>query len=127
MNYLQPGTIVSVAVGPIRHFGIVSDRVDFGSPYIISSSNRTGQVAEEKSEIFANGGKIKVHGYPSRLNPFEVLKRARNMLGTKYDIFKWNCEHFVRWAHGLKPESPQMQVAVFGALSLLVLGIMRKS
>ncbi|MCG8094859.1 MAG: lecithin retinol acyltransferase family protein [Candidatus Thiodiazotropha endolucinida] len=126
MNYLQPGTIVSVAVGPITHFGIVSDRADFGRPKIISTSKRTGQVAEEKAETFANGGKIKLHGYPSQLPPFVVLRKARNKLGTKYDVFNWNCEHFVRWAHGLKPESPQLRVAIFGVLSLLAFAIIQK-
>ncbi|MCG7980275.1 MAG: lecithin retinol acyltransferase family protein [Candidatus Thiodiazotropha taylori] len=83
-------------------------------------------MAEEKEEIFADGCKIKIHGYPSQLPPFVVLRKARNKLGTKYDVFKWNCEHFVRWAHGLKPESPQLQVAILGVVSLLVFAITRK-
>ncbi len=128
MNSLQPGTIVSVPIGPLTHFGIVSDQQDTGFPYIISCSRRTGQVAEETATVFANGSKIKVHGYPSQLNPFQVVHRARSKLGTKYDLFKWNCEHFVRWVHDVKPESPQLQIAtILGVASLLFFGIMRKA
>ncbi len=128
MNSLQTGTIVSVAVGPLTHFGIVSDQQGAGFPYIISCSRRTGQVAEERATVFANGHKIKVHGYPSQLNPFQVIHRARSMQGTKYDLFKWNCEHFVHWVHNLKPESPQLQIVVIlGVASLLFFGIARKA
>lgn len=128
MNSLQPGTIVSVAVGPLTHFGIVSDQQGAGFPYVISCSRRTGQVSEEAATTFANGDNIKVHSYPSQLNPFQVIQRARSKLGTKYDLFKWNCEHFVRWAHNLKPESPQLQIAaILGVASLLLFGIARKA
>lgn len=128
MKFLQPGTIVSVGVGPLTHFGIVSDQGGPDFPHIISCSRRTGQVAEETAADFANGGTIKVHNYPSQLNPFQVIQRARSKLGTKYDLFKWNCEHFVRWVHSLKPESPQLQAAmVLGVLSLLTFGVARRA
>ena len=126
MYGLIPGTVVSVAVGPITHFGIVSDRQSNGLPHIISCSRRTGQVAEESAAAFANGGKIKVHGYPGERQPLHVMQKARSALGTKYDLFKWNCEHFVRWAHELKPESPQLLAAMI--IGLIGLGlILRKS
>jgi len=128
MIFLQPGTIVSVAVGPLTHFGIVSDQQGGGFPNIISCSRRTGQVAEEAATVFANGNNIKVHSYPGRLDPLQVIQRARSKLGTEYDLFKWNCEHFVRWAHNLKPESPQLQIAaILGISSLLLFGIARKA
>jgi len=128
MNSLQPGTIVSVAIGPLTHFGIISDQQGAGFPYIISCSRRTGQVAEETATVFANGDNIKVHDYPGQLNPYQVIQRARSKLGTKYDLFKWNCEHFVRWAHDLKLESPQLQIAaILGVVSFLLFGIARKT
>ncbi len=120
MNHLLPGTVVSVPFGPFLHFGLVSDRRGSGTPYIISCSGRAGQVVEETAHEFANGGDIKVHGYPGSLSPHEVIQRARRRMGTKYDLFKWNCEHFARWAHDLKPESPQLQATV--AVCLLLLG-----
>lgn len=128
MKYLTPGTIVSVGVGPLTHFGIISDYGDPKFPYVISCSRRTGQVSEETAADFANGGDIKVHGYPSQLEPHQVIQRARRKLGTRYDLFKWNCEHFVRWAHNLKLESPQLQFAVtIGVVSLLTFGLFRRA
>ncbi len=121
MNYLQPGTIVSVPFGPFRHYGLVSDQYVSGSPYIFSCSSRSGQVAEEPAHIFAGGRDIKVHGNPSVLNPYQVIERARSLIGTKYDLFKWNCEHFVRWAHNLKVESPQLKTTV--TISSCLLGL----
>jgi hypothetical protein len=128
MSYLIPGTVVSVAIGPIKHFGIISDRQGLQGPFIISCSQRTGCVAEEAAQAFANGGNINIHGYPSQLNSYQVLQRARSKLGTKYDLLKWNCEHFVRWTHNLKAESPQLQAtAILGVLSLLLFSIARKA
>jgi hypothetical protein len=49
------------------------------------------------------------------------------MVGTRWDLFWFNCEHFVRLAHGLEPQSPQLQggvalAALFGFVSLVSLG-----
>lgn len=121
MNYLQPGTIVSVPIGPFRHYGLVSAVNATGSPYILSCSSRSGQVAEEPAHIFAGGRDIKVHGFPGVLSAIHVISRARSRIGTKYDLLKWNCEHFVRWAHNLRVESPQLKTTV--ALSSCLLGL----
>lgn len=128
MNYLLPGTIVSVPFGPFHHLGIVSDRQGSRTPYIISCSRRAGQVAEETAHDFANGGDIKIHGYPSKLGPVQVIQRARSQLGSKYDLFNWNCEHFVHWAHGLKLESPQLQsVALISMLAISLFWLRQES
>ncbi len=129
MNNLAPGTVVSVNVGPIKHFGIVSDKQWDGMPYIISNSLRAGQVAEEPANIFANGNTIrKVDDYPGKMNPYEVIARARSQLGKTYKLISWNCEHFIRWVHGQKVESPQLQAAaIVGGLSLLALLYFKKN
>jgi len=119
MMYLTPGTVVSVQVGPVEHYGVVSDLHDGITPYIISNSRRTGRVAEERVSIFSEGKDIKVHGYPSKLSPAMAIARAKSQLGKAYDVLNWNCEHFVRWVHGLKVESPQLQAAVISGLVIL--------
>jgi len=119
MNNLNPGDVVSVMIGLIEHFGIVSDRQIDGMLSIISNSRRTGQVAEEAANAFAAGKTIKVYGYPSTLMPATVIARARSQLGKPYSLATWNCEHFIRWAHGSKVVSPQLQVAVIASLVLL--------
>lgn len=43
------------------------------------------------------------------------------MLGQPYDLFNLNCEHFVRFCHGLPPESPQLATAFL--LGAMVFGV----
>ncbi|MEW8026699.1 MAG: lecithin retinol acyltransferase family protein [Candidatus Thiodiazotropha sp.] len=117
----KPCHIVSVPFGPFRHYGLISDQYVSGSPYIFSCSSRAGQVAEEPAHIFAGGQEIKIHGFQSALNYIQVIDRARSRIGTKYNLLRWNCEHYVRWVHNLKAESPQLKKT--SALGLFLLGI----
>lgn len=116
-----PGTVVAVNVGPITHVGVVTDKIVDGLPTVISNSMRAGGVAEEPLGLFANGGQVWLLGYIGRLSPHEVIERARSQIGKQWNLF-WNCEHLVRWVHGLKPESPQlvMGAALVATLSLAV-------
>jgi hypothetical protein len=105
-----------------RHKGIVSDRWHNGKPMIISNSARAGRVCEEPWDVFAEGHAVAGDGYPGGLPNYEVIGRARLLIGTQYDLFNWNCEHFVTKAHGLKPQSPQ--VAVTAAVAALCVGVL---
>ncbi len=117
MQMLLPGTVVAVSVGPVDHVGILTDRQIDGLPTVISNSLRAAGVAEESLLTFGSGKQVRVIGFPGNLSPREVLQRARSRIGKPWSLLKWNCEHFVHWAHGLKPTSPQLAVAV--ALALL--------
>ncbi len=126
---LQPGSVVAIPVWPgvsflpFRHLGIVTDTNWISGPRIISCSLRQGGVTEESVEEFSNGAPVTVVAYPGNLHPDEVIARARSRLGTPWNLFTFNCEHFVNWAHGLKPESPQLQAAaVVFVLAFLGIG-----
>lgn len=107
---LSPGTVVSTpAYGIFKHKGVVSDRASSdGRLMIISCSGRAGEVREETEEEFSQGNEIVSEGYLGNLHVQEVLYRARRCIGKKYSLLSWNCEHFVRYAHGLEPSSPQL-------------------
>lgn len=105
---IRPGTILSTSRLGYRHFGISTDRYVNEWPIVISNSGSHGKVVEESLEQFKEQGDIKVEGYWGALPPHEVLARARAKLGSHYFLFNWNCEHFVRFAHGLEPKSPQI-------------------
>lgn len=109
---LAPGTVIAVWVGFIRHVGIVTDRMYGAYLGVISNSYRAGRVAEEPLPVFAGGRSVNVIGYLSDLPPQQVLRRARSRIGEAWDLPNWNCEHFVRWAHGLQPRSPQLVAGV---------------
>lgn len=99
-------------MGWYRHPGIVSEATPLAERSVISSSWRHRSVAEEPFSEFAAGRNVRVDGYFGDLQPEHVLQRARAALGTPYDLFKRNCEHFVRYAHGVVPSSPQLKVAI---------------
>jgi len=114
---LRPGTAVSVWVFPFfRHKGIVSDRFFGDNPMVLSNSARARGVAEEPWDVFASGQHVLVEGYPGSLAPSAVVHRARSLVGTKYDLFDWNCEHLISYAHGLVPKSPQVAIVIAAAL-----------
>ena len=118
---MTSGTIISTPKGLVRHHGLLSYNSSLGSYTAISSSGKYGQVVEEPLEMFANGKQIRNEGYPGNKPPQEVIEIAKSLVGDKYNLFKNNCEHFVRKAHGIKPESPQLLAFILLALSLVAL------
>lgn len=123
---LSPATAVGywVQVGGVDvfHVGLVTDRqCQAGAPYVISASKRTGRVAEETWEEFSQGAPVSTYDVRGDLPPHHVLERARARDGHEWHLFLANCEHFVRWAHGLPEESPQLQQGVAKA-GLVVAG-----
>ena len=113
-----PGSVVSVRIGPVRHVGIA-----ISSQRVISCSLQQRRVVEETLEEFSGGHPVTIEGYPGTLPPFEVIARARAKLGTPWDLFSFNCEHFVNWAHGRKADSPQLRSAVTLAMILGLVGV----
>jgi hypothetical protein len=121
-GYPAPGTVVSIPLYVFwRHKGLISDRWHQGKPIVISNSGRAGYVCEEPWDVFAAGYPVQFDGYPSGLPSFEVLRRARALIGTRYQPLHWNCDHLVAVAHGQEPESPQ--VAATATVAVIAVGI----
>ncbi len=98
---------------PFYHVGLVGDSVtDDGIPMIISNSQRSGGVTEQPLANFGDSSSFRILGYWSELAPADVLHRARQLTGTKWHLINWNCEHFVRVAHAVKSESPQLKAGL---------------
>ena len=116
----RPGTVVAARFGLYKHLGLVSDRWAGDGPMVISNSKRSRHGAEETMAVFSAGTPVRIVGYPGDLAPDEVLARARAVMTRPYDLLVWNCEHFIRHAHGLPRRSPQVQTAA--ALGLAVAG-----
>lgn len=88
---------------------------------VISGSGRAGAVCEESWDAFADSQVVNIDGYPSTLPSWDVLLRARRLIGIRYRLFDRNCDHVVAVAHGLKPESPQVAGTVaIAAIAALV-------
>lgn len=114
---LIPGTVIAVRYPMYKHFAIVSDRISYGMPCLISLSYRANGVEEESWDTVVGNHAIEpcsIKGdYPKEI----VLSRARSYINSKikYKLFTFNCEHFARYVHGLPLESVQVKHALYGA------------
>jgi len=113
LGYPPPGTVISTPlVFGLHHLGIVSDRYVNGEPLVISGSKRMGQVVEEPLSVFCVGGVWNLVDFQGPISGMEVVQRARSVLGTRYQLLSWNCEHVVHFALGMTPKSPQLHKTV---------------
>ncbi|HEX6706061.1 MAG TPA: lecithin retinol acyltransferase family protein [Albitalea sp.] len=111
---LPAGTVVSVQRPGYRHFGLLAEASPWGPRRIISLNPGPldQQVSEESMEVFAQGEPLRVEPMTGRFEAAVVLARARSGRHQPYSTLAFNCEHFVRFAHGLPLESPQIRAAV---------------
>ena len=113
LSYPAPGTVVSIPLLLwFRHRGVVTDRWHNGKPTVISGSARVGNVAEESWDSFAGGRPVKADGYPSRLPAHEVVRRSRELIGARYHLLNFNCDHVAAAAHGRELASRQLVATV---------------
>jgi hypothetical protein len=120
MSFFSAGTVIAVSAGPITHVGVATDQ-----DTVITNSKGHGFVCEQSIDEFSDGRPVKMVGYPGSLQPVEVLRRARSLIGTRYNLLNFNCEHFAWWAHGLRPTSPQIWIAGIIGLTVLLFVIFR--
>lgn len=121
MTRLQfaPGAVLAVrapilgGLGAVDHVGIASDAVNWdGEQLVINASKRTGCVLEEPISTFSQNEEVREVAIWGSLDGAEVVYRARQRMGEEWRLMRSNCEHFVRWAHGLYEESPQVAGAL---------------
>lgn len=119
----EPGTVISVPFFLIyRHKGLVSDKWYGDKPMVISNSALRGGVVEETWDEFRGNKQVQIEGYPSNSSPYEVLQRAREFVGTRYDLFQWNCDDLVNVVHQVNPQKTQLKATlVFTILGSLIL------
>ena len=112
---LTPSTVIAIRYSMYKHFAIVSDTHDSNSnsglPNLISLSYRTRSIQDEPWETVVGDNKIEKSIIQGNYSEKQVLARARSYMdkNIKYKLFTFNCEHFVRYAHGLPIESIQIK------------------
>lgn len=112
----RPGEWVSVrAFGIFDHYGLAT-----GDGRVVSNSMRHGGVVIQSEVAFGGGKPVTRHGSPDPAYAPLAVMRAMSRIGAPWRAFDDNCEHFVRWAYGMKPESPQ--AATWTALSAIAAG-----
>ncbi len=111
------GTVVRVRHGFYDHIAMLGDHAIGGERAVVAFSAQAGGFVEEPFSAFARGQAVVIEGYLGSLPPAVVMQRARMKQGQAYSLSEFNCEHFVRYAHGVPVESPQLrQWAFLGGL-----------
>lgn len=120
---LPAGTVIRVRHGLYDHVAMLGDRGISGERGVIAFSAQAGGFVEQPFTAFAGGRAVVIEGYLGSLPPSVVIQRARMKQGQEYSWSDFNCEHFVRYAHGAPVESPQLHQWVFlgGLLGFLTL------
>jgi len=116
-SQLEPGTVIAVCYYMYKHFAIISDRSKDGAPNLISLSYRTRRVKEEPWDTVVGTRRIEKSLIKGAYSQEIVLSRARSCMDKNitYELLTFNCEHFARYAHGLRIESVQVKQAIYGA------------
>jgi len=108
---LFPGDVVErPGPWPTQHRGIFAGLNHAGQPCIIHNP-KGGCVRYDTLDVFAAGQQVRFLKRVAR-NATEqrmILVRADSLLGRKYDLINFNCDHLVTYALAGVPTSPQLQ------------------
>ena len=115
---LPVGTVIRVSHGWYHHVALLGDGAIQGERSVLAFSAQAGGFVEQAFSAFARGRRVTADGYLGGLPPSTVMQRARSKQRQGYSWTNFNCEHFVRYAHGIPIESPQLrQWALLGGVA----------
>lgn len=112
LSHLKPGTLLRVNCGLYDHVVLLGEYSVGGERKVLSFGNGSVGFQEIPFSTFASGRGVYIDGYLGSLPPEMVLRRAREAGQLRYSWLFFNCEHFVRHAHSVPVESPQLQRAL---------------
>ena len=118
MKRYPKGHLLCIKHGLYEHVGI-SD----GKGHIYENAYRTGGRGKVSLKDFSGGKEIIDIGIiPGSAKPGQIIKNAEALIANpkKYNLLFNNCEHFVREVCGVDIKSPQVQRAIFLAVSTAV-------
>ena len=120
--------IVIVYMGLYEHWALLSDKVSGGKPMLISNTWRNGTVKEEAWDQVVGGRPYKIHAVKPSSPAHVILTKARNAAGhVKYDLIRYNCEHFINdMITGVAKSSQVRQMALIGSLTFAVSVLLSK-
>jgi hypothetical protein len=122
---LQIGDMIRVDRPLYRHVGIYVGQRAFDPRDVIHNDKGGGVVLSTLAD-FSAGSAVFIH-QPAAGDIFEreaIVQRAFSLLGIKFDLLAFNCEHAATFAQSGKSESPQLQAfavvaLLFGGLAIL--------
>jgi len=119
MSNLHEGQIVEVKKnGVLNHPGILV--WDVCGWAVVHNTPNGGGVIKQTLEEFTNGEAL---GFPTRYKKYlpdhMIAQRARSMVGQKWGLLGYNCQHFVTQMCGGKAKSHDLEMA----LLLVIIGL----
>lgn len=115
---LPTGTVIRVSHGWYDHVGLLGDSLLKGERSVVAFSSKDMGFVEQPYSAFSQGRQVTSDGYLGSLPSAAVMQRSRLKKGTPYSWINFNCEHFVRYAHGVQIESPQVkQWTILGSVA----------
>lgn len=122
LHQLLPGTVLRLDRGLYDHVAILGEYAWAGERQVLSFGPGPVSLMEVPFSRFADGSLVSVDGYLGQLAPKAVLAQARRIgAERRYSWLAFNCEHFVRAAHGTAVESPQLGRAFLFAVGAVFL------
>ena len=115
MKTYPKGHLLCADHGIYEHVGISDGKGD-----VYENAYRTGGKGKVSLENFSGGRKIIDIGIlPGSPKPNQIIENAERVIADKkkYNLLFNNCEHFVREVCGIDVKSPQIQQAIFTAVS----------
>ncbi len=103
----------------VRHYGIYVGQIGGYLDAVVHNSKTEMKVVLEELSTFADGKEIKIEQHAPPDYEQVVVERALQLLGTKYDLIDFNCEHFVNLVQQGERRSDQLRNGAFlGGLAL---------
>lgn len=128
---LQPADRIKEPIfqtGLSQHHSIYLGIDQYGQEWIAENHWRNGVRLVKADDYFKKGNRYTIvpfeGSYPERI---AAVKRAFSVLGKRYDLIEYNCEHYASYVQTGTTESKQVNKMMEGvkavALAALVLGI----
>lgn len=106
--------------GLIDHYGLY-----MGADQVIENHPVHGVRMITLTEFLDGRPLIKVKPFPGGgASRHTAVRQAYKMIGTRYDLFDFNCEHFVNTIHAVGRKSEQMEAATGMFFGLLTIGFL---
>ncbi len=120
MNY-RMGDKVWVWKSGVRHYGVVVCVCAQHAAHVVHASKATGVVEDVPLAAFAGGQGVTIEQRAGVGREDTVVRRARGLIGRRYDLLNFNCEHTATFAMTGRATSAQLgaAAAVVGVVALV--------
>jgi hypothetical protein len=121
LNQFEIGDMIAVRRFGFRHVGIYVGPRHLGGACVVHNCKGKGVILSTLSDFSGNSQVFIQQKATGNFYEREMIaQRALSLLGTKYDLIKFNCEHAATTAQSGIGRSPQ--IAAIALLALFALG-----